>query len=117
MRIPSFKIGVRLGAALTAVALLTTIALVVVQQRSEEKIIAGAELRELRAYQRQLTNALEAEAGRALALADQVAMIPDVQAAFAAGDRERLAALFAPGFKAMKQEHNVRQFQFHLPRS
>ncbi|SFU03898.1 methyl-accepting chemotaxis sensory transducer with Cache sensor [Halomonas saccharevitans] len=40
--------------------------------------------------------------------------IPDVQAALAGEDRDRLAALFEPGFATLK-EGGVRQFQFHLP--
>ena len=111
----SVKIGVRLGAALTFIALVTAGIIVLVNYTIQKEMMIEAEQRELRAYSHQLSASLEEEARRALSLADQVASIPDVQSAFAAQDRERLAEMFGPGFADMKKNHGVRQFQFHLP--
>ncbi len=56
---------------------------------------------------------IEAESHRALALAAAIAGQPDIQAAFAARDRDRLAAMVVPGFAEMKRDHGVSQYQFH----
>ena len=111
----SLKIGHRLGIALMALTLATVAIIVVVNHNTQKNMIAVAEHRELRAYSRQLSASLDGEARRALSLADQVASLPDAQAAFAGKDRDRLAAMFGPGFADMKKNHGVRQFQFHLP--
>ncbi|MCU7919587.1 MAG: CZB domain-containing protein [Candidatus Thiodiazotropha sp. (ex Epidulcina cf. delphinae)] len=51
----------------------------------------------------------------ARAMSALVAGIPEVQERFAARDRDALQAMFVPGFKVLKNEYGVRQFQFHLP--
>jgi methyl-accepting chemotaxis protein len=51
----------------------------------------------------------------ALGLALQVASDTDVQAAFAAGDRERLIALTGPAYQQIDRSFDVPQHQFHLP--
>ncbi|HOV02867.1 MAG TPA: methyl-accepting chemotaxis protein, partial [Kaistiaceae bacterium] len=56
---------------------------------------------------------IEAESHRALSLAAAIAGQPDIQAAFAARDRDRLAAMIVPGFADMKRDHGVSQYQFH----
>jgi len=111
----SLKIGTRLVAALVILALATVAVLVFVNNTIQRNMVSGAEQRELRAYYHQLTTSLDAESQRALSLADTIASIPEAQAAFAAQDRERLSALFVPGFEDLKKNHGVRQFQFHLP--
>ena len=111
----SLKIGMRLGLAFALIAIATAGIIVTVNLNTQTDMVSGAEQRELRAYARQLTSSLDAEARRALSLADHVAGIPAAQAAFGAQDRETLAAMFGPGFADMKKQHGVRQFQFHLP--
>ena len=111
----STKIGTRLVASLVFTALATLGVIVFVNHGVQKDMVAEAEQRELHAFYRQLATSLEAEARRALSMADHVAGIPDAQAAFQARDRERLAALFGPGFPDLKKQHGVRQFQFHLP--
>jgi len=59
------------------------------------------------------SNALRQESDRALSLATAVASIPDVQAAFAARDRDRLRQLMLPVFERMSGSNGVVQFQFH----
>ncbi len=49
----------------------------------------------------------------ASALAVTIANTPELQRAFAAGDRAALAALTRPAYEALKRRYGVRQFQFH----
>jgi len=51
----------------------------------------------------------------ALALATEVANNPEVQAAFAAGDRDRLTELTLPAYLRLDEAFDVPQFQFHQP--
>jgi GAF domain-containing protein/HAMP domain-containing protein len=51
----------------------------------------------------------------ALALATEVANNPDVQAAFATGDRERLIELTHPAYLQLDEQFDIPQHQFHLP--
>ena len=91
----SLKIGHRLGLALMSLTLATVAIIVLVNFHTQKNIISVAEQRELRAYSRQLEASLDGEARRALSLADQVAGVPEAQAAFSVKDRKRLEALFA----------------------
>ena len=58
---------------------------------------------------------LKAKEDLAVALATDVANNPEVQAAFAAKDRERLIELTLPSYQALDKQFDVPQFQFHLP--
>ncbi len=49
----------------------------------------------------------------ALALATEVANNPEVQAAFAAGDRERLTELTLPAYQRLDEQFDIPQHQFH----
>ena len=51
----------------------------------------------------------------ALALASEVANYPEVQAAFAVKDRERLIELTLPSYRVIDEQFDIPQFQFHLP--
>ncbi len=51
----------------------------------------------------------------ALALATEVANNPEVQAAFAAGDRERLTELTLPAYQRLDEQFDVPQHGFHQP--
>ncbi len=77
--------------------------------------IDRAERRELRGFNDAFAAAVTTATDKAYGMAELVAGIPEVQQAFAAGDRDRLAALFVPGFAALKAKADVDQFQFHLP--
>ncbi|WPL19880.1 Putative methyl-accepting chemotaxis protein YoaH [Thiorhodovibrio winogradskyi] len=59
--------------------------------------------------------ALKDQGNLALALSAAQASRPEVQRAFAEGDRERLLELTQDEFALLKQEQNVRQFQFLRP--
>ena len=55
------------------------------------------------------------DARRALSMADAIATNTEVQAAFAARDRDALARMTVPGSAHMKSAHAVAQVQFHSP--
>ncbi|CUW40698.1 Methyl-accepting chemotaxis protein [Magnetospirillum sp. XM-1] len=77
--------------------------------------ITQAEKRELAGLRQAFDSAIAAQVEGATGMALLVAGIPDVQQAFATGDRERLSKLFLPGFTPLKNRMGVDQFQFHLP--
>ncbi|MCO8145587.1 methyl-accepting chemotaxis protein [Rhodovulum tesquicola] len=78
-------------------------------------LIDRGTLRELDQFELRLQAAIDDRIGSALTTAALVAAIPEVQAAAAAQDRDRLAALFVPGFAQMRAERGIVQFQFHEP--
>lgn len=61
------------------------------------------------------SNATEAQKQLALSLATQLAENPEVQAVFAAGDRQRLTDITLPAYKILAEQYGVSQAQFHLP--
>jgi methyl-accepting chemotaxis protein len=103
--------------AIATVALLTTIVvtIVLVANGRMEETLRETERQQLSHYHEMLMGRLSAEGNRAHSMALLVASIPEVQQAFAAGDREALAQMFGPGFGELKQQLAVRQFQFHTP--
>jgi len=109
----SLKIGTRLGSAMVFIAVATALVISLINLKIENDIVFGAEQRELRANFQQLESALGMEADRALSMADFAASIPAAQQAMGNDDREALATIFGPGFAALKENHGVRQFQFH----
>jgi methyl-accepting chemotaxis protein len=109
----SLKIGPRLSVAMIFISFATALVIGLINFSIEKDIVAGAEQRELRANFEQLQSTLDMEASRALAMADFAASIPAAQKAMAENDREALAGIFVPGFAALKENHGVRQFQFH----
>ncbi len=58
---------------------------------------------------------LESRESFAVGLALEVANNPEVQAAFAAGDRDRLTELTLPAYLLIDEQFDVPQHQFHLP--
>ncbi|MCP5312280.1 MAG: methyl-accepting chemotaxis protein [Chromatiaceae bacterium] len=75
----------------------------------------ASEQRELRAAFSSVTAEIDSLGREAQSLSAAIAGIPDVQQAMLTQDRQRLADMFVPGFKQLKADHQVRQFQFHLP--
>jgi methyl-accepting chemotaxis protein len=73
------------------------------------------EQRELESLFFNLTEAIAAQGQQALALSAAIAHNPEIQRAFAEGDRGRLIELTRPIFDYMHQHQGVRQFQFHTP--
>jgi len=78
-------------------------------------LVETAEARELDELAHGLQVQIEMETNRAHAMVQVLADTAPVQAAFAARDRDALAALTVPGFKTLRSEFGVRQLQFHVP--
>ena len=102
------------GSVLVGGALVGAIAFAIIFHHIE-KGFQTAEQRELHALHNSVVAEIEALGQQALAGSALVAGVPDVQQAMKAGDRDRLAAMFVPAFPALKDQYQVRQFQFHLP--
>jgi len=77
-------------------------------------LVETAEARELDELSGSLQNQIDMETNRAHAMIQALAETAPVQEAFAARDREALAALTVPGFAKLKSDFGVRQFQFHI---
>jgi len=78
-------------------------------------IIQEAEQRELVSLFNQLQDKVHEEERLASALASYAAQQPEVQAALANDDRNRLELSTLPAFQYLKQHFGLRQFQFHQP--
>ncbi|MES2867942.1 MAG: methyl-accepting chemotaxis protein [Pseudomonadota bacterium] len=111
----NLKIGHRIAISMVLLLALTVTALLTIFLSRFNNVIAEAEQRELRGLFNNISNAIASEAVMSERLSALVAGIPEVQQAMAGGDRERLAALFVPGFSNMKRQYGVSQFQFHQP--
>ncbi|MGM0554694.1 MAG: methyl-accepting chemotaxis protein [Pseudomonadota bacterium] len=111
----NIRIGVRLMVGIVSVVVLAVVLTLVVVMNSLGTMADRAEQRELNDLAAQLLGRLDQEAARATAMAESVAGIPDVQAALAARDRDRLAELSVPSFDRLRDEYAVRQYQFHTP--
>jgi len=109
----AFGIRARLIACFAALLGVVVLALVPAQLHELSVTIERAEARQLASLHNAVDAALATSAGTGAAMAWLVAGIPDVQRAFAAGDRDRLSALFIPGFEALKRRAGIDQFQFH----
>jgi len=102
------------GSVLLGGALVGAIAFAVIFHHID-KGLDTAEQRELRALHDSVVAEIEALGQQALAGSALVSGLPEVQQAMKARDRDRLAAMFVPAFPTLKDEYQVRQFQFHLP--
>lgn len=76
---------------------------------------ATAEQRELRAVHTSVIAEIDALGRQALAGSALISGMPEVQRAMKEQNRDALAAAFVPAFGTLKSDHQVRQFQFHLP--
>jgi methyl-accepting chemotaxis protein len=109
------SLRMRILAAIAAVAAVAGLAIGVPLTLGADRLARQAAGREVAALSVRLDGALAAAVAEASSLAAATALQPSVGAAMAAGDRERLAAEFVPGFKALHAKHGVAQVQFHLP--
>ena len=108
-------ISTRLIISMSAVVVLVIAVIVAAGIYITNQMIATAEKRELTAYYEQFLAVAKARTENAAARSALVAHIPAVQEAMANNDRQALAKLFVPGFKTLKKDFGVRQFQFHKP--
>ena len=114
IRLNNVSIGTRLTAGVIAIIVLTVAIIVPLMMHRITSLIDTAEQRELEAFHSNFQAMLGAESRTAQAMSQLVSGLPDVQSAFAARDRETLAATFLPGYKALNA-FGVNQFQFHTP--
>ncbi len=111
----NFKIGTRLiaGFGVSLLLLIAVIIPLVVTQVSS--IVYEAENRELETLFDNAQAEINSKGQKAQALSLLVAQTPEVQQAFAEGDRDALAQRTVPLFKIFREKYGVRQFQFHTP--
>ncbi len=77
--------------------------------------IQRAEERELNGKLQALRASVTASTGTAAAMGHLLAGLPDVQAAVATRDRQRLTEMFVPGFQALKADTGTENFNFQTP--
>ena len=111
----NLTIGTRIAVGFGTVLLLVAAAILPVVLSSLTTIVEKAEHEELESLFRSAEAQLHSEERLAVALATLVAEQKSVQALFAEGKRDALAAEMVPVFKVMKRDFAARQFQFHLP--
>ncbi len=111
----NFKIGTRLvaGFGVSLLLLIAVIIPLVVTQVSS--IVYKAESRELEKLFDNAQAEINSKGQMAQALSLLVAQTPEVQQAFAEGNRDALAQRTVPLFKIFREKYGVRQFQFHTP--
>jgi len=111
----NFKIGTRLiaGFGVSLLLLIAVIIPLVVTQVSS--IVYEAENRELETLFDNAQAEINSKGQKAQALSLLVAQTPEVQQAFAEGDRDALAQRTVPLFETFREKYGVRQFQFHTP--
>ncbi len=100
-----------IGAAI--VLAITTLTLV--SLNNLETLSHTAEESELRQFAGMVQSRIRDEARMAEALSTLVAAMPEVQARFAAGDRDWLVEQFRAPFLALERGFGAVQFQFHTP--
>jgi len=109
------KLGIkgRLVASFCALLALVVIGVVPLLLHQLSSTIARAETRELKGINDAFNAAIATTSDTGAGMAWLVAGVPEVQRAFAEGNRDRLAQLFVPGFETLKDKVGVDQFQFH----
>jgi methyl-accepting chemotaxis protein len=111
----NLRIGTRIPLAFSAIILLTIVAVVWISQHNTSSIIDAAEQRELQSHYGAMMGLIDSQGQLALGLAQLVAHQPDMQAAFARGDRQGLQRLVEDAYAELRDRYGMRQFQFHLP--
>lgn len=86
-----------------------------IQAWLENRRITQNEQDKLQTLQHIFNNRLQTEEDFAVALALASANAPEIQAAFAALDREALIALTLPAYEQLDARFGIPQYQFHLP--
>ena len=107
-------VGAVIGMALTAAVALVAAAGAFSTQRLGNRILTETVAREMTSAQETLRTSLDSEIKRAVSMAHVIASNAQIQARFAAGDRDALAAATVPGFAALKANDGVVQLQFHV---
>ena len=89
--------------------------LVTIGQRAQQNLVQGEEREHLESLGQFFMERIKAREQTAVALATTIAEMPDVQAAFAAGDRDALANMLHQSYLAADEAYGIPQSQFHIP--
>ena len=111
----NITIGTRIGVGCTLVLMLALGVITPTVLGKIDGMLAEAEKDALTRHYQTLISKIEGQGRMAETMAMFVSQVPDIQAAMAADDRERLRGMLLPAFEALKKEHAVNQFQFHTP--
>ncbi len=111
----SMKIKTRIIVGFVVVLSLTLGALLPGVMLSLSRLEHQATEKQLQATYASMVEAIDTKGFMAQALSASMAANPQVQQAMLQEDRQRLADIVVPVFKAMKQTYDIRQFQFHTP--
>ncbi|OOG26195.1 methyl-accepting chemotaxis protein [Thioalkalivibrio denitrificans] len=111
----NLKISTRLLGGIGLILVLTIAVILPVVLSNLSQMSERAEERQLQDLYQSLRASIDAQSQRAEAMSAAISHIPEVQAAFAARDRDRLIELTEPLFRNMRDTHGIEQFQFHVP--
>lgn len=111
----SVSIGRKLSVAYGILIALVAGAIMLTGLVNMQAGIKANEARDFNQHRLALEDRLKAETRMATAMSALLAKMPDIQEAFADGDRDRLLQMLETSFKHLKSEYGVRQFQFHTP--
>ncbi|HSQ39543.1 MAG TPA: cache domain-containing protein, partial [Anaerolineales bacterium] len=110
----SMRLTVKLLAPTLIFMTLVVAALIAYNSFVSAQQIDEAEFDRLTSMEEVFRSRLKAKEDLAVALAYEAANNPEIQAAFAAGDRERLIELTLPGYQVLDARFDIPQYQFHL---
>lgn len=106
----NIRIGQRIAISIVLLLIVTVTTLTALFFSRFESLLADAERRELRGIFDNVSTTIAAESLTAERLAALVASIPEVQQAMADDGRERLSALFVPGYAKLANDYGLTQF-------
>jgi methyl-accepting chemotaxis protein len=109
------NISSKFNTLLFGAALISAIAVAGTVINLSESFVSQAMQDKLSGVETEFKSELSASQRAATMLARLVAEQQSVRESFAAGDRDGLAAEFKSAFEVLKNDYDVRQFQFHLP--
>jgi methyl-accepting chemotaxis protein len=114
-RLRSLPISRKLGLAYTGLIAVIAAVLIFMGMWSMQQTLRQNEQAALEKHHLALQDKLHAAQNFAAGLAAFVAEMPAAQQAFADGDRDALMQMFLKAHGRLKQDFNVKQFQFHTP--
>ncbi|GGB34996.1 methyl-accepting chemotaxis protein [Oceanisphaera marina] len=109
----NLNIGTRLAVGFGGLVAITVVIMAMFYLVNSNRLIAQAEKRELQGLYNAIQAQADIQAFFSEAMSAIVANQPQVQTAFANGDRQGLINQFRPVFARLKQDYGVAQFQFH----
>ena len=106
---PKILAGVGLASLATAALIMPGVLAVI------DGLVDRASERELRGHYQTVRALIDQESATAVTMSTLIASLPPIQEAMAAGDRTALLALVEPGYKLLKSQAGIEQYQFHTP--